>query len=163
LSLRVVGFEVIRGDKVLHLIFPFCLTIVDQPLIAQGDNTVVTSTGDDVLLSFVIVDCLPIRNHLLFHLHFGLFNRDTNRTYFHNARREPLLITQLLCLGQFSLIFMRLDLELFYLKRSRKVSHTLNFDNRYWGERGHPGLLNAQLLSQTLLLLQVLQHGVIIR
>ena len=65
LRLGVVGVELVGHDVILDLVFPSFFTVVEEPLVAESDDTLLTGTCDDLLLRLVVRNSGTIIDHLL--------------------------------------------------------------------------------------------------
>lgn len=147
----------------LYFVFPGFLTVIEQPLIAESNDTRLSRTCSNLFFGFVVGNSVTLINHLLFNNRFSdldsLTGGNTNQ---HDSFSESLLVAFIFSLFEFDSVFVRLNLQLLDGMLGTQVAHTWHIDERYRIKALYPLKLNSHTLPQALLGLEISEHRVIV-
>ena len=146
------------------LSLPGVLAVVEEPLIAQSNDTLFTSAGHNLLLGLIVRHSEALVNHLLADDGLGILDTLSSADAdLHYTMVEASLIALVLGLIELDGVLVGLDLHLLYNSLGAQVTKALDIDKRERVEALNPLKLNTHALTQTLLSLQISQHGEIVR
>jgi len=160
----VISVEVGRSDVIKDLVLPFFFTVLEVPLIDERDNTLISGSRDDFAFRFVVDQSFVGFDHFVSDQSLDILDllasMGANKE---DTFIETLIVDKFLSLSQFFLITRATDLEFFTSLQGRKFTIAWNFDNFNRRERKNPFILEAELFSESRLVLKIPKIDPIVR
>ena len=149
----------------LHdLVLPILFTIAEQPLITEGYNAGLSSTGSYLLLWLIVRNSVSLINHQFSDKGLRLLNFHTSiLADLHHTFVETFVVALIFGLIKLLGILVRLNFSFFDGEFGTNVAHAFDLDDGDGVESLNPFLLNVHPLSETLLLLEVTKHSIVVR
>jgi len=154
----VISVEFVRSDMVEDLVLPFFFTVLEVPLINEGDNALISGSGDNFTFRFVVDQSFIGFDHLVSDQGLDILDLLTSvGANNEDTFIETLIVDEVLSLSQTVLITGTTDLEFFTSLQGREFTIAWNFDDFDRGEGKDPFVLEAELFSESRLVLEILK------
>ena len=146
-----------------HEFFPLILAVLQEPLVACGNDALVSRSRDDLLLWLVVWHCQSLLHQVLLYLGLcSLHLLALGHANDHPSLVESLLVRLVLGLLQELFVVLRFDTELLNQGHSCQLSEIWNFDDFNGGKRSAPLFLDTKLLPQFCLRLKISESGPVV-